>query len=112
MKTQIANLLGLSQDDYEGIIFNTYNHWCAKFSRSTHEYQSHLNNQKIFNWFQAQFKIYEKEFLLDVQGFNLESKENYKYYRKTINSIHKHWPQALGVKPPTSFKLLINVKLN
>lgn len=112
MKTKIATLLGLTLDGYEGLIFSTYNHWCARYSKNTLEYQNHLNNQKIFNWFQNQLSIYEKEFLLDVESYQLSKNDNYRYFCKCIDKVFNHWPQSLGVKPSMSIKILINEKLN
>jgi hypothetical protein len=112
MKTQIAKLIGISLNDYEGLIFSSYNHWCAIFSRDGLQYQNFMNDQKIFLWFQTQIEIYEADFVAGIKIYDNPKGNNLDYYNACIAKVFKHWPQALGVKPQISIKLLINTKLN
>lgn len=116
MKTT-AQKLNLSNEDYEFMIFNTFYQWCMKYSANTSELQEMITNQKLFKWFQVEWKKQEIEFEYLSKPFETLTTSDYKNcFNRCIDKLFQVYPSALlqeikGYPMPKVFVPVAAIKL-
>lgn len=110
-KTNILNRTGLSNEQYEKIVFNTYLMCLSEISRTPQHLQLLLINQPINKWFLTEVSKFNEEFYNDTIPFiPLDKKEVTKHYRSYIKRIAQNYPSALidKVKPNNDELILLS----
>lgn len=110
-KTNILNRTGLSNEQYEDIVFDTYKICLEAKAKTPQHLQLLLINQPINKWFMCEIDKFNDEFIKDTIPFiPLDKKEVAKHYRSYIRRIAQNYPSALidRVKPKNKELILIS----
>ncbi|WP_131387680.1 hypothetical protein [Flavobacterium suncheonense] len=95
MKTTAAKL-GMTPELYEWAILEAFTKWCGKYAHNNDQLQECLTNQRLFNWFQAEYRKLEKEFEWLTAPFETLKEVDYKMcYKKCTEKIFDIYPKPL-----------------
>lgn len=96
MKT-IPEILNLSQERYDHIVFGNYMLWCDLNTSSDQEVQSLLANTTVFNWWLFEYRLLEDEFKQRAAPYLGKSdvKALFQLYVETAIKIRDFFPQSL-----------------
>ena len=95
MKTTAAKL-GLTTGVYEFLLLDTFSKWCGKLANNNDQLQEYLTNQKLFNWFQTEYRKLEAEFNYLTDPFTtLKPNDYFNCYKQCTEKIFDIYPKPL-----------------
>lgn len=69
-KTTIQKRLLISNDDYEMMIMQIWLSWCGERSKNRQTLQKVLGNAPLFNWWMAEIRMLEAQFIRETRPFD------------------------------------------
>lgn len=108
----VRQLLDLSRELYEDMIFDLYQRWCESVTTDCSQFQQVIANSAINAWFIAELKKNEQAFLNTVSRYdNLTSKDYLRCYTELVHDVFNRRPMAL-LEPIVKIKSTITERVN
>lgn len=113
MKT-VTQILQITPSHRKQMIMDTYVAWCMTHVPHPKELQLALNNQRLFNYYLAQYKHLEMQFRLHSTVFNVNWNRSkcFDLYIDITNAIFKRYPQTLLPKITIKEKEKVHANFN
>lgn len=98
MKVEL--ILGISSKQLVNWQYNSFVTWADTYAENNLQLQKTLCNQAIYNWFSAEYKKLENEFIEMSKPYLQYSKADLaSLYSDVTNKMFFLYPSALDVKP-------------
>lgn len=88
-KTTIQERLLISNDEYEMMIMQIWLTWCGERSKNTQTLQKVLACVPLFNWWMAEMRVLEAQFIRETRPFSCPVHAKRMYCEWTIDIFSK-----------------------
>ncbi len=95
MRKKIITILGMTSEQYEDIIWETYWNWCKKYATSENNCQSLLANAAVNRWFMLQYAKFEKQFIELIEHFPKKVSDPRYHYQGLCSEIFCLHPKPI-----------------
>jgi len=112
MRTQILNLLQVTDNEYEVIVISKFLSWCNNHQKSDKEAQRLLISPALFNWWYNQYSNLEQNFIAIItpyksalnkeaikKVYDQETLQMYNLFSKPLIYCAKHKTQQILGNP-------------
>ena len=107
---KIKELLGVTDHQYTQITLDAYMSYCELYASNTKELQALMANTKHWEYFKQTRKQLEKEFLIQIQGYNSLSKTDlWQHYNTITCQVSKYYSRQI-VKRAKQMKIDNKIK--